>query len=322
VHVGGRTLHLRPQGTVADLEAGRPIRARSCGPPVSLPARRLELTTTSKVFLPYLLRLHSAAPAGVPAPSGGGRVLDPGKERRAARDGVRLDLAGPSWLVLGESYNRGWRAWCDGRDLGAPSVVDAFANGWRVSGQCREARFAFAPDRAVKWAYGIGGVASLLLALLLLVRRPPRPEPLPTAPPFDAAAADRPPPRPWPRAIAIGLAVGAVLGFVLALRAGVVIAPAVALIVRRGIGARPLVLAAAGLLGIVLPALYLTAGPDDRGGFNPAYAVDFIAAHWVAVAGLMLAAAALVRTVTARSPRPAPPSSRDPEPVRDPAPTA
>jgi hypothetical protein len=92
--------------------------------------------------------------------------------------------------------------------------------------------------------------------------------------------------------------------------------------VRRGIGARPLVLAAAGLLGIVLPALYLTAGPEDRGGFNPAYAVDFIAAHWVAVAGLMLASVALVRTITARSPRPAPPPARDSGPAHDPAPTA
>jgi arabinofuranan 3-O-arabinosyltransferase len=321
VNIGARILRLRPEGTVADLDAGRPLRARSCGPPVSLPSRRLELTTSSNVFLPYLLRLHSPAPAGPPAASGGGRVLDPGRERRAALDGVRLDVAGPSWLVLGESYNRGWRAWCDGRDLGSPRVVDAFANGWPLTAPCREARFAFAPDRTVKWAYAIGGLASLLLALVLVLRRPPQPEPAP-APPFDATAADRPPPRPWPRAIAIGLAAGAVLGFVFAIRAGVVIAPAVALIVRHGVGARPLVLGAAALLGIVLPALYVLAGPEDRGGFNPAYAVDPIAAHWVGAAALLLAFAALVRTITARSPQPARPPVRDPEPQRDPAPAA
>ena len=39
-------------------------------------------------------------------------------------DDVRVRVDGPAWLVLGESFNRGWRASCDDRDLGAPQVVD------------------------------------------------------------------------------------------------------------------------------------------------------------------------------------------------------
>src|SRR6185436_3979962 len=38
----------------------------------------------------------------------------------------------PFWLVLGESFNKGWHAEVNGRDLGAPRLVDGIANGWRV----------------------------------------------------------------------------------------------------------------------------------------------------------------------------------------------
>ena len=75
-------------------------------------------------------------------------MLDPGTTSAARHDGVRVALTAPAWLVLGESYNRGWRAACDGRDLGAPQVVDGFANGWRAPRGCRDVDFAFAPQRA------------------------------------------------------------------------------------------------------------------------------------------------------------------------------
>ena len=81
----------------------------------------------------------------------------------------------------------------------------------------------------------------------------------------------------------------------------------VALVARYGGGARPLILAAAGLLGIVVPAVYVLFEPEDRGGYNFAYASDVIGAHWVAIAALVLLALALWRNLSARSaPRPAP----------------
>ena len=39
----------------------------------------------------------------------------------------------PFWLVLGESVDRGWTASVDGGpSLGSPTLVDGFANGWRI----------------------------------------------------------------------------------------------------------------------------------------------------------------------------------------------
>jgi hypothetical protein len=64
---------------------------------------------------------------------------------------------------------------------------------------------------------------------------------------------------------------------------GAVLGPLTALVLWRGIGARALTLAAAGLLGLVVPAIYLIDMPPDLGGFNSNYPSDLITAHWVGV---------------------------------------
>src|SRR5439155_14647833 len=87
------------------------------------------------------------------------------------------------------------------------------------------------------------------------------------------------------------------------IRAGVVLGPAVALVLARGIPARRLALAAGALLLIPVPVLYATAG-GDRGGYDTNYAVERIAAHWLGVLALCCLGAALWRTLSAgrRSP--------------------
>jgi hypothetical protein len=302
--VGGRRLGLAASGTVAALDAGRPLRVRSCGAPLALPAGPTELHARTGLLRPLVLGLRSPAPAPGPAPATErGAVLSAGDAGRGEHTGVRVRVGEPSWLVLGESYSRGWRATCDGRSLGEPAVVDGFANGWRVEPGCRNVAFRFAPQRAVDAGYWIGGAACLALLALILFRRPPRrrgepePEPEPEDLPLDDA------PRPWPgRAAALaGLVAGGVLGFAFALRAGVVIAPAVALILWRGWTPRTLIVAAAGLLVVVVPALYLIIPGRDRGGYDTRYAVEHVAAHWVTVAAVVLLIVALWQTVSTAS---------------------
>jgi hypothetical protein len=93
-------------------------------------------------------------------------------------------------------------------------------------------------------------------------------------------------------------------GFVFALRAGVLIGPAVALILWRGVPARALTLAAGGLLAVAVPVLYVLFPGDDRGGYDTRYAVEHLGAHWVAVAAFVLLFLALARTLlTARRTR-------------------
>jgi arabinofuranan 3-O-arabinosyltransferase len=292
---GGRA-RLALRGTVQDLDAGRPLRAVQCDPAVALPARAVEIGGAAGPFRPYWLALRSGPPGGrVPEPAPPGRVTDQGSDGRGSRQGVRVAATAPGTLVLGESYNRGWRATCDGRDLGRPKVVDGFANGWDAPADCRRAGFRFGPDRAALAGYGISALACLALLALLLLRRPP------AVPAPGPDLADGPAPRGLPlgRAAALGLAIALPLGFVLALRAGLVAWPVVTLILWRGLGAGLLLRAAGALLLVVVPLLYLAIPPEDQGGYNTQYAVDRIAAHWVTAAAWALLVLALWRMLSA-----------------------
>jgi arabinofuranan 3-O-arabinosyltransferase len=228
-------------------------------------------------------------------------VLDPGRIGRGSYGGVRVDVQRPSWLVLGESYNRGWRAECGGRSLGPPRVVDGFANGWRVSPDCRAVSFALAPQRAVDWGYAVGALACLvLLAVVLLglrLRRRSRAAAVVTTPPAPIEVDDRPWRLPARRALLAGVAAAVVFGFAFALRAGVVIGPVVALAMWRGVSARVLITVAGALLAIVVPALYLLFPGTDRGGYDTAYPVQHLGAHWVAVGAIVMLVLALARTL-------------------------
>jgi hypothetical protein len=242
----------------------------------------------------------------------------PARPEHGTVDGARFAPAGgPSWLVLGESYSKGWRAWCDGRELGEPEPVDAFANGWRVPHGCRTARFAFGPDRLAIAGYLISAFAALLLALgagvMFVRRRRDGTAPAPALVPETPLPDDLWPARwDWRRAIAAGAVAGAILGFVFAIRAGVLVAPMVAFVLWRGVAARTLAVIAAVLLAVVVPAIYELRLPHDKGGYRFTYAVDLITAHWVAVAALILLVTALGRvlsTARSRSRAPVPPAA-------------
>lgn len=243
-------------------------------------------------------------------------MLDPGRAGRGSHNGVRVHLSGPAWLVLGESWNRGWRASCQGRSLGEPVPIDGYANGWQTAPGCRSVKFAFAPNRLVLWACLVSLAASLaLLALVAVGAYRRRREPVRAVRPLqpDDIPGDERPTR-WPpgRAALAGLVSLAVLGFMLGTGAGLAIAPAlaltVALVLWRGVGARTLTLAAAGLLVIAVPALYLLDPATDRGGFNGEYAVEQLAPNWVATVALGLLGLAVWRTL--RRARPAAPPDR------------
>ncbi len=297
----GGVAPMRVTGTVGALDAGAPLRARSCGPPVALPAARVRLSAPAGVFRVARLRLRSAAPAPLArAAALPGSVVDLGRTSPGRHDDVRVALREPALIVLGESFNRGWRAWCDGRSLGEPEVVDGYANGWRAPASCRDVRFAFAPQRPVNWAYALSALACLLLLGFLVARRP-GPETLRGAAPVTPS--DAPPERlALPRAAAIGAAIAVALGFLFAIRAGVALFPVVTFVLWRGIGPRTLALVAAGLLAVE-PAIYLLFTPEDKGGYNSNYPVALIGAHWVAVAAVVLLGLSLWRTLRGVRPR-------------------
>jgi hypothetical protein len=313
VSAGPAVLALRVVAPVSDVESGRPLRARPCST-ASLPAGRVDVRTGSDLFLPAVVRLHSTAPAPAPAPAAAGAVQDPGDPGRASWTGVRVRVDAPGWLMLGQSYSRGWKASCDGRDLGPPEPIAGYANAWPVEPGCRSVAFRWAPQRAVTAGYGVSAVACLVLLGVVGLGRRPRAALVP-APPLAASGASRPP-LPPARAAAWALAAGALIGLLFALRAGAVAAPLLYVVLRRGTGARALTLLAAALLGIAVPAIYLLAPPDDQGGYGFAYALDLLAAHWIAVAALVALAVALWRSL---SPAPAPAAGPPAVPADPPA---
>jgi hypothetical protein len=232
---------------------------------------------------------------------------------------VKLTVHEPAWLVLGESYDRGWRAWCNGRSLGTPVPIDGYANGWPVEPGCTTARFAFAPQRPVHILQLLSALACLLLLAIAIAPRDglralnPRSRAQSASGAASSVLSDwpeRPPDRVslgW--AAVIGVVAGGVLAFCFSLRSGVLIAPAVALVLWRGVPAMPLALAGGLLLAVAVPLDYVVFPAPNFGGYNPGFAGDQVSGHWLAVAAWVLLALALWRTLSTATRRRRDPSA-------------
>ncbi len=111
-----------------------------------------------------------------------------------------VDIAGhtdgkPFWLVLGESHNRGWQARLNGHDLGAPTLVDGYANAWYVqpdhAGPISLA-LEWAPQRYIWIALALSVAGILLCGAILFFTRRRRTARVPLAPDGDLDAVPHP----------------------------------------------------------------------------------------------------------------------------------
>jgi hypothetical protein len=108
---------------------------------------------------------------------------------------------------------------------------------------------------------------------------------------------------PARRAALLAVPIALVLGFAFAARGTPLFWLGAFLILWRGVGTRPLALAAGALLVVVVPVLTVAIPVRDRGGFNPSYAGDRVAVHWAAAAAVALLLFALARRLaSARAP--------------------
>jgi arabinofuranan 3-O-arabinosyltransferase len=295
--VAAGTQHATAQvsGTLQQLDAGLPLSLRGCGnaSTLSLSAGTNHISATPGSFMqPDHLRLSSSAPAPLPVSTPTATVVNPGGGGDGTRTGVRLNMPQASWLVLAESYSRGWQAWCtprSGREtsLGRPVAIDGFANGWRAPAGCTAARFDFTPQRTANAAYafsamGAGVMLLLLAAGALLRRRRPALVAAADPPAWVAAPADPVRRLNLPVAVGIGVAAGVAGGVLFALRAGVAIGLATAVLLFLGITARRLLaLAIAGLAAVMF--VYVVSPSPDSGGFYFYYAIHYMTAHWIAL---------------------------------------
>jgi hypothetical protein len=194
VTVDGRALRVRVRGTTADALARRALAVEACGADAgaALGAGEHVLSTTAGRLTGLDLDrvvLASAAGGeqGLPVAQGrvgefgggAGRALPTVRVTEEGRTRLRLAVEGatePFWLVLGQSHSPGWSATLSGRgDLGAPRLVDGYANGWYVDPGRRDAfvvTLEWEPQRRV-WVALAASVVALLacIAIVIATRR-------------------------------------------------------------------------------------------------------------------------------------------------------
>lgn len=284
VNSGEGRITLRASGSIIDLDQGRPVRMQQCSPGEVLGLKsggNLVVAQQGTTFAPDHLLLFGAAPL----------ALSPPRPVPVITTGGRVHLLGRGWLVLGQSYSPGWKAWCkDTRgsehDLGTPLQIDGFANGWRINGaSCINARFAFGPQRFANYAYVISGLAVLaLLGSLLLTTRRRRGK----VGELAHGAAD-------PAGIVVELqTANRNAPFLLA---GTSNKRGEAALPKRGRVAAALIMLAV-VCSVVVPFLYLVNPDPNAQGINFDYPLHHVGAHWVAIVSMLaLAAASVIEVV-------------------------
>jgi arabinofuranan 3-O-arabinosyltransferase len=185
--IDGKPFPVRVTGSTADALRQRSLSVQPCEPgnTIKLDAgthlirARVSPDTQSGLDIQQLVLASSARGASPPTASATGapqssasappvRVVHQG----ATSMTLRVDPASePFWLVVGQSYNRGWQAKADGHDLGPSTLVDGYANGWLVrpgtSGQPINITLDWTPQRVVDLAVPLSA-AGLLLCLAVV----------------------------------------------------------------------------------------------------------------------------------------------------------
>lgn len=200
LQVDGRPVPVRVTGPIDAALAGDPLEVSACGPlelSAGQPVLRTAAGHLTGVDLDQLVLTDGWD--GAPAT----RAPEPVTVLDEAPDEVRVEVTlpaedEPTWLVLGQSLNDGWRATVaeTGEDLGPPQLVDGFANGWLLPTGAGTATITlrFEPQRRVDLALGLSALGAAV-ALALVWRRP---QPLPVA--DDHPLPSAPVLRPLPRA--------------------------------------------------------------------------------------------------------------------------
>jgi arabinofuranan 3-O-arabinosyltransferase len=305
LEVDGAPVPLRLRGdTAAALDLGE-IGVQPCGDgpvaagPGTVRVRSAAGTDTGFDLDRVVLTSTAGGAAGPIATPGGTEPLELRDDGRAEITATVPPGDDETWVVLGQSWSEGWRATLDGVDLGPPSLVDGFANGWRIppTDTAAELVVEWRPQRLVTAGLAGSAVAAVVVVLLALFARVPAPASGPGAAPprLDAAALSGPAGFPASRrdrrrAALVAAAIALVIAGPLVGAATAVLA-AVAVHHRRGRAvlalAAPLSLAAAGLYVLVVQARYdIEAGFDWPSWFHRAHPLGLLAG--TALLGLLV----------------------------------
>ncbi len=317
--VDGEDVGISLHGSVEDALAGRAISFTPCDLPAGLDLSRgshvVRTTPGATTGLNLDQVLLRSASGGRADPSTG--TLVPASNAEAApritvthQDATNLTIrpartTAPFWLALGQSFNAGWTAKADGKDLGAPTLVNGYGNGWKIPAGTTTISVSWAPQRVVDVMLWISAVGAVLLVVLILW--PMRHRLAPVAADDAPMPIDPEPSRPRPAdrhrflryagarpstAALLAATLGSlvVFGAFIGPEAGVLAAAATALAARYRT-ARP-VLTAGSPLCLAAAAAYVVYEQHAKRfpvGFE--WPADFVAVHqvaWMAVALLVI----------------------------------
>ncbi len=179
VTVNGVPTAVRLVGAVADARRGLDLEA--CGDAIALDQGSNRVTSAkgldTGVDVDRLVLSSGPGGAAVPVEVLGAPLSDAGATVRVADEGrVSYDLrvrtdGEPFWLVLGQSHSDGWEVTVDGESLGAPVMVDGYANGWQVAPSeagTLEISLRWTPQRVV-WAGLVVSILAVVACLAIVV---------------------------------------------------------------------------------------------------------------------------------------------------------
>jgi arabinofuranan 3-O-arabinosyltransferase len=228
VTVDGAPLPVRIAGSTADALAGQRLPIVPCDDAaLVLSAGTHHIETAVSPHNPTgfdvaQLTLQSdaggAAPTAVePQPAPEEPSVEVVEEGRASSTVRVTGATEPFWLVMGQSVNPGWTASVGGKDLGESTLVDGYANGWRIrpsdSGEPVVVKLAWEPQQTV-WRMILVSLAAVLVCLGILAVAVVRRRGRAAADAAGVPTVDVPEISPAPPAS--GLGTGATVGAILA----------------------------------------------------------------------------------------------------------
>jgi arabinofuranan 3-O-arabinosyltransferase len=181
VQVNGRPFPIEIRGARTDARRGLDLVA--CDPSVAMPAGSNTLLTTPGTTTGWnvdrVVLSSDTSGDATPVTPAGARLRTSGatvKITDTTPDSYHLQVrtdGTPFWLVLGESHNSGWEATAAGHDLGAPTLVNGFANGWQVrpgKAGTIEVVLRWTPQRLVWVGLGLSALAVVVCLVLVFWR--------------------------------------------------------------------------------------------------------------------------------------------------------
>lgn len=184
--IDGRAVAVRVDGTIGQALHGDPLDVELCGDPITLSAGTHRLQTAKGAEAGFDLDRVVLDSAGPEADAAATTSTD--LSVTTTLDSARIEIpatTSASWLVFRQSWNAGWSASIDGVDLGPPTLIDGYANGWLVppGTSARTVDITYTPQRLVtigEWM-SVGATLVVLAILLQFRRRRGSAAPLPDA---------------------------------------------------------------------------------------------------------------------------------------------